>query len=99
LEGEVILSDILKRMGIEMPLTPTRPPALSDGVRLLLILLSRRHSGGNVVSVDETLLRNEWPSSCSETFEQAVESAVAKRLVAKMSIGYALTDLGKAAAH
>ncbi len=95
----MLLSDFLKAHGIELDPAPENPPKLSSGLRFLLFLLSRRHVRGKVVSVDSSLLKSEWPSSITESFEQSLQDAITSGYVQNNSVGYCLTDLGKKAAH
>jgi hypothetical protein len=95
----MLLSDFLKNHGIEIDATTEEPPALSDGVRFLLFLLSRRHIRGASVSIDQATLENEWPPSLTELFDQSLHQAAAAGYVQGVPAGYSLTDLGKSAAR
>ncbi|WP_213605492.1 hypothetical protein [Pseudoxanthomonas japonensis] len=95
----MLLSDFLKSHGIQLDLQPDPHPALSDGVRFLLFLLSRRHAQGKSIAIDKTILKNEWPDSISESFDQSLDSAVTAGYVQGGPSQYSLTDLGKSAAH
>lgn len=95
----MLLSDFLKSHGIQLDPQPEQCPALSDGVRFLLFLLSRRHAQGKSVAIDKTILENEWPDSISEPFDESLEEAVTARYVQGGPSQYSLTDSGKRAAH
>ena len=95
----MILSDFLKAHGIELTPPNDNPPTLADGVRMLLSLMSRRHTRGKSIWLDKTLLESEWPRSIKDSCETAIEQATQAGYVQGGPVSYSLTELGKRAAH